>query len=229
MEIHQLHPWDVSASEAFEIQNRLRGTVSLDDDPILDTPGGVRFIAGVDMSATGVARAAVVLLSFPELELVEAAVAEKPLDFPYIPGLLSFREAPAILAAFEKLSQPPDLIMFDGQGIAHPRRFGIASHIGVILDIPSFGCAKSLLRGKPDGELAVARGAVVPLLDKGEQVGAAVRTRDGVNPVYISPGTDISIATAVRYTFACSTGKYRLPEPTRLAHNTAALPLTVGV
>jgi deoxyribonuclease V len=224
MEIKPLHRWDVSASEAFAIQQRLRGMVSLEDAPNLNIPDGVRLIAGVDMSASGVARAAVVLLSFPELELIEAAVAERPLDFPYIPGLLSFREAPAILAAFEKLRQPPDLVMFDGQGIAHPRRFGIASHIGVILDIPSFGCAKSLLRGKPQGDLDRERGAVVPLIDKGEEVGAAVRTRDGVSPVYISPGTDISTATAVRYTLAFSTGKYRLPQPTRLAHNTAALP-----
>ncbi len=224
MEIKQLHHWDVSASEAFAIQQRLRGMVSLKDAPNLNIADGVRLIAGVDMSASGVARAAVVLLSFPELELVGVAVAERPLDFPYVPGLLSFREAPAILAAFEKLRQPPDLVMFDGQGIAHPRRFGIASHIGVILGIPSFGCAKSLLRGKPQGELGHERGAVVPLVDKGEEVGAAVRTRDRVNPVYISPGTNISIATAVRYTLACSTGKYRLPEPTRLAHNTAALP-----
>ncbi len=224
MQIQQLHPWDVSASEAIAIQQRLRGMVSLEDAPQLNAADGVKLIAGVDISTSGIARAAVVLLSFPTLELVEAVIADRPLDFPYVPGLLSFREAPAILAAFEKLSQTPDLIMFDGQGIAHPRRFGIASHIGVILDIPSFGCAKSLLRGKPEGELGAERGAIVPLIDKGEQVGAAVRTRDGVNPVYISPGTHISIDTAVRYALACATGKYRLPEPTRLAHNTAALP-----
>ena len=224
MQIHQLHPWDVSASEAVAIQQRLRGMVSLEDAPNLNVASGVKLIAGVDISTSGIARAAVVLLSFPELELVEAVIADRPLDFPYVPGLLSFREAPAILAAFEKLTQTPDLIMFDGQGIAHPRRFGIASHIGVILDLPSFGCAKSLLRGKPQGELGEERGAVVPLIDKGEQVGAAVRTRAGVNPVYISPGTHISIETAVRYALACSTGKHRLPEPTRLAHNTAAMP-----
>ncbi len=222
MQITQMHSWEVSATEAFAIQQRLRGLVSLEDAPILDTPGGVRLVAGVDISTKLVARAAVVLLSFPALEVVEVATAERPLSFPYVPGLLSFREAPAILAAFEQLSQTPDLVVFDGQGIAHPRRFGIASHIGVILDLPSFGCAKSLLRGKPEGILAPQRGAIVPLIDKGEQVGAAVRTRDAVNPVYISPGTDISIDTAVRFTLACSRGKYRLPEPTRLAHNHAA-------
>ncbi len=222
MEIPPMHRWDVSFEQAVAIQQQLRQQVSLVDDPILNQPGGVRCIAGVDMSAKGVARAAIVVLSFPELDLLEAVTAEQPLDFPYVPGFLSFREAPAVLAALAKLTVTPDLIMFDGQGIAHPRRLGIAAHLGVLLDRPTLGCAKSLLSGKPAAELAQERGATVPLIDKGEEIGAVVRTRSGVNPVYISPGHRISIATAVRYTLLCSSGKLRLPEPTRLAHNAAA-------
>lgn len=223
MQIPPVHRWDVSFEEAVAIQNELRSRVSLTDDPKLNEPGGVRLIAGVDMSAKGVARAAVVVLSFPDLQVVETVRAERPLDFPYVPGFLSFREGAAVLAAFEQLQHTPDLIMFDGQGIAHPRRLGIAAHLGVLLDIPSLGCAKSLLVGKLDGELAAERGASVPLVHRREVVGAAVRTRSNVQPVYISPGQRISVETAVRYALACSTGKLRLPEPTRLAHNAAAV------
>jgi deoxyribonuclease V len=173
------------------------------------------------MSTKDVARAAVVVLSYPGLETLEIARAEKPLDFPYVPGFLSFREGPAVLAAFAKLTHTPDLLMFDGQGIAHPRRLGIAAHIGVLLDLPSIGCAKSLLVGRPTGELGPDAGAWVELIDRREVVGALVRTRRNVKPMYISVGHKIDLPGAVQWVLACCRG-YRLPEPTRRAHNAAA-------
>jgi deoxyribonuclease V len=211
------HDWDVTPEEAVAIQ------LSLAERVVLRHPDRTpRVVAGVDMSASGVARAAVVLLSFPEMALLEVARAEKPLSFPYVPGLLSFREGPAVLAAFEKLSRLPDLAFFDGQGIAHPRRFGIASHIGVLLDIPAIGVAKS--------PLAVS-GPEPPLEPnswtewhnrRGEPVAAAVRTKARSKPLYISPGHLMDLSTAVSLVLEACRG-YRLPEPTRQAHNAAAL------
>jgi deoxyribonuclease V len=191
----------------------------------LDT---LHFIAGVDVGfREEKAHAAAVLLSFPELQLLEQSEAEIPVRFPYIPGLLSFREAPAILAALEGLGRVPDLIMCDGQGIAHPRRFGIACHIGLLLDIPALGCAKSILVGRhaPVGEEA---GSQAPLVVRDEVVGAALRTRSRVKPVYISTGHRIDLVSAVQVALACSRG-YRLPEPTRLADRLASRrgPLTL--
>jgi deoxyribonuclease V len=168
-----------------------------------------------------VARAAVVLLSYPELETIEIARAEKPLVFPYVPGLLSFREGPAVLAAFEKLSRMPDLVMFDGQGIAHPRRLGIAAHMGVLLDLPSLGVAKSILTGHgPDP--GPNPGDWSPLTHRGEVVGAALRTKLKVKPVYISLGHRLDLPLALHWVMAVCRG-YRLPEPTRRAHNAAAV------
>lgn len=210
------HRWDVAPEEAKAIQLSLAGRVSL--VPEVDN---VKLIAGVDMSATGVARCAVVLLTYPELEPVEIVRAERPLDFPYVPGLLSFREGPAVLAAFEKLSRMPDLAMFDGQGIAHPRKIGIASHMGVLLDRPSIGVAKSPLavRGEQPG---LEPGQWTPWANrKGEVLAAAVRTKRRSNPLYISPGHKMDLPTAIDYVLACCRG-YRLPEPTRMAHNAAA-------
>jgi deoxyribonuclease V len=166
-----------------------------------------------------VARAAVVVLRYPDLAPVETALAESPVVFSYIPGLLAFREAPVILAACEKLATEPDLFIFDGQGIAHPRRLGIACHVGLFLDRPTIGCAKSRLCGE-HGALPSPAGAWAPLTDGGEVIGAAVRTRAGVRPVYVSAGHRVDLETAIRYVIACCRG-YRLPEPCRLAHQAA--------
>ena len=165
----------------------------------------------------GLARAAIVLLTYPALELVERHVYEEPIRMPYIPGLLSFREAPCVLGAYAKLKQQPDLVMVDGAGIGHPRRIGIASHLGLWLDLPTIGCAKSILVGKyKEADLGEEAGSWVPLMDKQEVIGAMVRTRTRVNPMVISLGHRISLETSVKYVLACSKG-YRLPEPTRQA------------
>ena len=209
-----MHDWDVSVEEAIAIQRRLRGLVRTEADIALDR---VRIVAGVDASYKDVARAAVVALSFPALEVLETAVAVRAIPFPYVPGLLSFREAPSVLGAFQKLRQRPDLIMVDGMGIAHPRRIGIASHLGLWLNIPTIGCGKSLLTGRyKKEELGEEAGSWVPLIAGKEIIGAVVRTRTRVNPMFISTGHLISLETSIRYVLACGRG-YRLPEPTRLA------------
>jgi deoxyribonuclease V len=210
------HSWDVTPEEAIAIQHSLVEKVSLVPDL-----GEVRYVAGVDTSATGVARCAVVILSYPELEVIEIARAEKPLVFPYVPGLLTFREGPAVLSAFDKIKRWPDLAFFDGQGIAHPRKIGIASHIGVLLDLPSIGVAKSPLAvsGEAPGP---EPGSWTPWHNrKGEVVVAALRTKLRSNPLYISPGHRVDLPTALSYVQSTLRG-YRLPEPTRQAHNAAA-------
>jgi deoxyribonuclease V len=165
----------------------------------------------------GMARAAVVLLSFPEQEILEKHVYEEPLRMEYIPGLLSFREIPAIAGAFAQLKQQPDLVMVDGQGIAHPRRLGIASHLGLWLDLPTIGCAKSILTGYyEEAKLGQEAGAWLPLKYRGETIGAAVRTRSRVKPMIISLGHRISLESSIRFVLQCARG-YRLPEPTRQA------------
>jgi deoxyribonuclease V len=209
-----LHPWNLAPAEAQRVQRELATRVER-----TDRLGEVRTVAGIDISAndhTGMGRAAVVLLSFPELEEIAVAREERSLSMPYVPGLLSFRESPIILGAMARLAQPPDLLMVDGQGIAHPRRFGIASHLGLLLDLPAIGCAKSILRGK-HAPLPDEVGAQAQLVDGSEVVGMAVRTRRHSTPIYISIGHRISLETAVRYVLNCCRG-YRLPEPTRLAH-----------
>jgi deoxyribonuclease V len=209
------HPWNVTPARAVEIQNRLRGRV--ERRPRL---GALRRVAGIDISVKdGRARAAVVVLTFPDLETAEASVVERPCRFPYVPGLLAFREAPSILAAFRRLRTRPDFLLFDGQGIAHPRRFGIAAHLGVLLDLPSIGCAKSRLIGA-HAEPGAAAGSWAPLVDGGETIGAALRTREGVKPVYVSIGHRVDLETAVDLVMRCTRG-YRLPEPTRRAHRAA--------
>lgn len=216
------HSWDLGPSEAIALQRQMAGQVVRED-----RLGPVSFVAGVDMSAndrTGLARAAVVILSYPELREAEVVRVEEPLRMPYIPGLLSFREVPVILQAFERVRQAPDLLFVDGQGIAHPRRLGIASHLGVLLDLPAIGCAKSLFVGKYE-PVADEVGAQQPLLDHGEVIGMVVRTRLHVKPMYISIGNRVSLESAVRYVLACGRG-YRLPEPTRLADKRAGEPET---
>jgi deoxyribonuclease V len=216
LNLSNYHRWDVTPEEARAIQLSLAGRVSL-----VPEMGEVAFVAGIDMSATGVARCAIVLLTYPDLDPVEIVRAERPLDFPYVPGLLSFREGPAVLAAFEKLSRMPDLAMFDGQGVSHPRKFGIASHMGLLLDLPTIGVAKSPLavRGEQPGP---EPGDWTPWSNRqGEVLAAAVRTRPRAKPLYVSPGHRIDLPTALRFVLSCSRG-YRLPEPTRQAHNAAA-------
>ncbi len=207
------HSWDVTPAQAREIQQQLRDRVSLADDF-----GEVRRVAGTDVAFEDhgrVTRGAVVVLSYPELAVIEHAIARLPTRFPYVPGLLSFREIPVLLAAMESLDQPPDLVLCDGQGIAHPRRFGLACHLGVLTGLPAIGVAKSRLVGS-HGAVPVAKGRWVPLEDEGEIIGAVVRTRRGVRPVYVSPGHRLSLETAIRYTLGCVT-RYRLPETTRWA------------
>ncbi len=185
----------------------------------------MRYVAGTDCGFKDggkLTRAVVAVLAYPGLELLEYAVAERPTDFPYIPGLLSFREVPTLLAAFDKLKHAPDLLLCDGQGIAHPRRFGIACHLGVSLGIPSIGVAKSRLVGS-HREPAQAAGSRVPLMDRGEEIGCVLRTKDKTNPLYISVGHRVSLDTAVAYVLACCRG-YRLPETTRWADGLAGDP-----
>jgi len=214
MRVHHLHRWDLTTAHAVEMQLALASRVSRTDE--VTSP---RFIAGVDISVDrvrGVARGAVVVLSYPELKIVETRVVEGKVDFPYVPGLLTFREAPLTLAAFERLDIAPDLILFDGQGIAHPRRLGLASHLGLFLDTPAIGCAKSRLCGShqiPDLE----PGSYAELRDGDEIIGAVLRTKLGVKPVYVSIGHKISLESALYWVTQCCRG-YRLPEPTRLAH-----------
>lgn len=214
------HSWPVTAAEAIALQRKLRERVI-----VVDRLGAVRSVAGLDVGPEGdgrVMRAAVAVLSFPDLKTADQVVARRPASFPYIPGLLSFREIPALLDALARLGALPDLLLCDGQGLAHPRRFGLACHLGVLTGIPSIGVAKSLLVGE-HGPLPQARGAWRPLVHKGEVVGAALRTRAGVAPVYVSIGHKVSLATAIDYVLACAP-KYRLPETTRAAHRLASGP-----
>lgn len=209
-----VHPWNLSPTEAIALQRDLASRVRCADDL-----GPVRTIAGVDVSMRRFADegfAAIVVLSVPDMAILEVAGARLPLSMPYIPGLLSFREVPLVLAAYEKLKIEPDLIVVDGQGRAHPRRIGIASHLGLVLDKPTLGCAKSILVGTHE-PLEAQKGSMAPLVHHGETVGYAVRTKDRVNPVFVSCGHRVSNETAVRWVLECARG-YRLPEPTRQAH-----------
>lgn len=209
-----LHPWRVSFHEAVAIQTRLRTRLRV--EPFGGMP---RLIAGTDVAFSATTHrmyAAVVVLETPSLEVVEVARAVRIARFPYIPGLFTFRELPPLLVAFHRLRTKPEVILFDGHGYAHPRRFGLACHAGLLLDCPSLGCAKSLLVGA-HGALDPARGAQAPLTADGEIIGAAVRTRDGVSPVYVSIGHRMDLPSAIRIVLE-ATSTYRLPEPTRLAH-----------
>ncbi len=189
-----------------------------------DAVGSVRRVAGVDVGFPGggqVARAAVAVLSFPDLLPLEQAVAQLPVTFPYISGLLSFRELPAVMLALKRLAQPPDLLLVDGQGLAHPRRFGIACHLGVLSGLPTIGVAKTRLVGQHDA-VPDRRGAWVPLQDRGEVVGAVLRSRAGVQPIYVSVGHRLSLERAIEWVMACIT-RYRLPQTTRAAHALASV------
>lgn len=224
MRLHHQHPWDLTPKEAIALQRQLAGHVL-----VADHYGEVRRIAGVDVGFeqnNTVTRAAVAVLEYPALTLREYAIAREPTRFPYVPGLLSFREVPAVLAALEQLSALPDMLLCDGQGIAHPRRLGIASHLGVLLDLPTIGVAKSRLIGTHE-EPGEEKGAWQPLLDKGEAIGCVLRTRSRVKPLYISPGHRVGLESARQWVMACLT-RYRLPETTRWAHRLASGPPLPG-
>ncbi len=212
------HPWDLAPARARELQTELAGRVILED-----RLGEVGLVTGVDCGfedAGRTTRAALATMAWPGLEIVEQAIARRPTTFPYVPGLLSFRELPAVLAAFESLGATPDLLLCDGQGIAHPRRLGIASHLGLLLDLPAIGVGKSRLVGEFE-DPGLEKGASSPLRDGGEIIGTVLRSRSGVRPLFVSPGHLISVATAARWALATTT-RFRLPEPIRAADRLAS-------
>lgn len=218
MKINSTHPWVKTVAEAKKIQERLRHQV-IDSDCLTQ----VRYVAGVDIGFEdnyAISKAAVVVLTYPELELVEQKIARIPTAFPYVPGYLSFREIPAILAVLPQLEITPDLILCDGQGLAHPRRLGLACHLGILLDIPTIGVAKSIFVGKHE-PVASEKGSWQPLKDGAETIGVALRSRTKVKPIYVSIGHKISLPTAIDYVMGCLT-KYRLPETTRWADKLAS-------
>lgn len=216
-ELNHGHNWDVSTHEAIRIQERLASSVK--EMPLASPPATV---AGVDVSFRRrgykdyAAQCGIAVLSLPDLDLVDQARWEGDVTFPYVPGLLSFREIPAIVAALEQLSLRPDIFMTDGQGLAHPRRFGLACHLGVALNMPTVGVAKKKLVGDFSG-LSLERGSHEPLTHRGDLVGAAVRTRTAIKPVFVSVGHRMTLEEAVQLTLACSP-RYKIPEPTRMAH-----------
>ena len=209
------HRWDVTPDEAVAIQQRLRAEISQADPTEPITLDQIRTVAGIDVSYREIGRAAIAVFSFPDLELIEEVTATREVMFPYIPGLLSFREGPVVLTAFERLRAQPDLLIFDGQGYAHPRRLGLARHMGAYLNWPSIGCAKSRLTGRYD-EPGPEPGAWSPLMSGREEIGRVARTKSRVKPVFVSVGYRITLPLAVEIVLRCTRG-YRLPEPTRIA------------
>jgi len=208
------HRWDISPAEAIRIQNELRKMVLLSDS--FNT---IHTVAGIDVGfdrASNTGRAAIVVLDLHDLGIIDSTFAELPLKFPYIPGLLSFREMPVILQAFTQLTILPDLLLCDGQGVAHPRRLGIACHLGLLTDIPAIGVAKTRLTGTHD-TVPARKGYWTELKDKEEIIGAVLRSREKVKPIYISPGHRISLESAIYYVMKTIT-RYKLPETTRAAH-----------
>jgi deoxyribonuclease V len=217
MNVRELHDLDISPSEASRLQKELAPKVEA--GPALDL-AGVGHVAGADVSTQGDrAYATVVVLDFPSLSPVEVQGFETELSFPYVPGLLAFREIPAVAGALQKVRTPVGAVIFDAQGLAHPRRMGLASHLGLFLDVPSVGCAKTRLVGKHE-EPGQEKGSATDLLHRGEIIGKVLRTRKGVSPVYVSVGNNIDLQSSVDLVLACSP-KYRLPETTRQAHNAA--------
>ncbi len=217
MKTRKLHRWNLSYAKARQLQAELAGEVEF--APLKKQP---RVVAGLDCAFSKDGRrivAAVVVLQLPGFEVLETAEMVRKVNFPYIPGLLSFREAPACIAAVEKLRKQPDLFLVDGQGVAHPRRLGLAAHLGLFFDKPTIGCAKSRLIGTYE-EPPLEKGSYTLLIDDNRQsaiIGAVVRTRTNVKPLFVSVGNKCTLDDAIEFTLACTT-KYRLPEPTRLAH-----------
>ncbi len=217
MRVAGLHDFDLSPAEARRLQGELASGVVA--GPPLDL-GSVRYVAGADVSTEkDAAYATVAVLGFPGLSVVEVQGFEAPLAFPYVPGLLAFREVPSVAGALAKVESPVDAVIFDAQGLAHPRRMGLASHMGLFIDVPAVGCAKSRLVGSYE-EPAPEKGSATDLVHGGEVVGRVVRTRTNVSPVYVSVGNRIDLDSAVDLVLACSP-KYRLPETTRQAHDAA--------
>lgn len=211
MKYLRLHRWRVTPREAAKIQLRIRERLEL-----ADRLPRIRRVAGADLAydmAGNRAIAGVVIYRYPEMEEIERAWAESPITFPYVPGLLSFREIPALLKVFARVRNAPDLIFYDGHGYAHPRRFGIACHLGVLLNRPTIGCGKSLLVGT-HGDVPKRAGSWTPLRDGGEILGAVLRTREGVHPIYVTQGHRISLESAIEFVTAVLDG-YRIPRPTR--------------
>ena len=209
-----LHPWNVNYREAVRIQEKLRRDISL-----TNSARKVKSVAGADVSYSrggGEGIAAIVVLSFPDLDLMDEAFARGKVSFPYIPGLLSFREAPLLIEVFQRLQRLPDVVLYDGQGIAHPRSLGLASHMGLLLDLPSVGCAKKKLVGD-FGEVGLQPGSTTPLKMGGKIIGAVIRTRRGVKPVFVSPGHLIDLKSSIQLVLK-TCREYRLPEPLRRAH-----------
>lgn len=210
--LHHAHPWDVTPKEAMAIQRDLAGHVQR-----MPLAGPVETIAGIDVSIRGdLAQTAIAVIRLSDLALIDQVIYRAAVPFPYVPGLLSFREMPVILPALEKLTVRPDVLMTDSQGLAHPRRFGLGCHLGVMLDWPTLGVAKSLYVGKHD-TLGIEKSSRADLIDKGEVVGVALRTRTNVKPVYVSVGNRITLDEAVALALRCAP-KYKIPEPTRQAH-----------
>ncbi len=220
MRFRTLHRWDLTPRQALELQKKLRSKVVLQPPP-----SRPRIVAGADCAFTrdgSEVVAVVAVFHLPGLELVELVTGRAPLELPYVPGLLSFREAPALLDAFSRVECTPEVVLFDGQGVAHPRRFGLASHLGLWLGIPTVGCAKSRLTGHPRGQPGRQRGSYRTLYDRGEAVGRLVRTRDAVKPLFVSPGHLSDLAGSMRLVLRCGSG-YRLPEPTLVADREVGL------
>ncbi|AQQ71773.1 Endonuclease V [Limihaloglobus sulfuriphilus] len=218
MKIRELHGWDLSPKEAVALQRQLAGKISLNK-----FHGSVNLVAGVDCAFTDAGKTILCcccVVDIANFETIETVRTKLPVNFPYVPGLLSFREAPVCIKALRLLKTLPDAVIFDGQGIAHPRRLGLAAHIGLLLNIPTVGCAKSRLCGEYR-EPGPSKGQSCPLLQKGEPTGKVLRTRDNVRPVFVSPGNNCSIDDAAKITLACCS-KYRLPEPTRRADKLVA-------
>jgi deoxyribonuclease V len=217
MHIEHLHSWQLQPHEAIALQTELAAQVIYDRPINLDA---IRLVAGVDVSVKNdISQAAIVVATFPDLIPVEISRWQMPTSYPYIPGLLTFREGPVLEEAFKQLKNEPDVLIFDGMGRAHPRRIGIATHMGLWLQKPTIGCGKTLFVGKyvePPDE----RGSYAELVHRGEVIGVILRTRKGVKPVYISPGHLIDLKSAIELVMRC-TVKYRLPEPIRMAHNAA--------
>jgi deoxyribonuclease V len=216
MKAKALHSWQVTTHEAIAIQKQLRAQVITHN-----TVGEIRYIAGADIATSKdspKAYAGVVVLSYPDLEVVEEQAVADEIAFPYVPGLLTFREGPALIKVFEQLRREPDVIVFDGQGLAHPRGMGIATHMGLVFDKPTIGCAKSLLFGRYQ-EPDQAKGTWADLRDpQGQIIGAVVRSKHKTTPIFVSIGHRIDLPTATQLLLHCTRG-FRIPEPTRLAHN----------
>ncbi len=217
MIVRSLHDWNLAPEEAIALQERLRPEIRL-----VPIAGEIRRVGAADVAYSPAQRrlyAAAAVVSIPSLDVLELSSAQRSEDFAYVPGLFAFRELPALIDALLRLTVEPDVVLFDGHGIAHPRRFGLASHAGLLLGVPTIGCAKCVLTGR-FSHPADERGAFTPLIDNGEPVGAALRTRPGVMPVFVSPGHLADVEAAVRVTLT-ATGRYRIPEPLRQAHMAA--------